>query len=860
MENSAAASNESSTASNAMKKWFFINAATLPEGKLDDAKKKCLRATWKSCWVQPPNALFDYKYRLSLEDQKRMNLSNDMQLNERELFLLKPLYFWVPDLFFYQILRGKLPCPTCYKEKKRDYRTLYSIGWNDSGLRHVFGLTSSYYVICKRYKCKVCSKSVVGYSSELLALLPECVSSQFPCVVTPNLALDKSTMKLLRRQAVTRQSFEDFADMVNEANATLFYEQENVYYSSLVHRRSGPMNAFLSRVENVEKFGSILEDFDFRILKGEYLRTLYETDGLQRIQWLHGRMGMIDGKVLSVDHTFKTARKVKFRDELTGNYLQPFSSTLTVYNEYSQVCCQFFSQTKSLRDVTQDLKEIISRYDAYGSEKPSIVYSDNCCNDRNELLSCFGSDVQVKLDAYHFMDRYVEGCRQKHPLFPTFVKKLRDAIFQIYEPDREALQEKMKEQKKKVKFNEEYFVSRCRRTIPKANLLEERLNRLIDCFSQKYYESEDKQKVFLFKSSMTMIHKNAIAHVQKNCVSDSDLIDTYFKKSNGTLGCRRGTSSLEGYHRGINSIFQAPKVSAAIAHIQLAEFNHRWNVDSAIRNRAADQLYFYDHFIIEKTKALAQTLQISLYENYISALPTVECTFGFPSTLLANIKVLLLVQENDDDDDGMHLKVMKKVSNKRVRSEAFITERAKIPHHPKPVETKEEKALFTSLYSKHDGDMKKIEEEFNVAVTEASEDEMKNLRFKTVALLEKYHKSMVAGMQRKEAIHRTENESEDYIAFTARLKASVLPNTFSWNCLPANQLLCPNAPAFSQLFLSQLPLCPLPASSLTLNQLVGNSDSAPVRKSRRKMTCKHCKQRRTLETGHKRGLCPFFSK
>ncbi len=63
------------------------------------------------------------------------------------------------------------------------------------------------------------------------------------------------------------------------------------------------------------------------------------------------------------------------------------------------------------------------------------------------------------------------------------------------------------------------------------------------------------------------------------------------------------------------------------------------------------------------------------------------------------------------------------MSNKRVRSEVFISERAKIPNYLKPVETLEEKALFTRIYQKHSGNMTKREEAFKVAVTESIEDE-----------------------------------------------------------------------------------------------------------------------------------------
>jgi hypothetical protein len=124
-------------------------------GFLDDAKKNAFKAQWTSCLVMPPNPLMGGKYRLSPADQARMEVKEIVELSERGLFLLKPLFFLAPDLFFHHLI-PKLPCPSCVKNKGTKCYTLSSIGWNDSGLRHVFDISGSYYVICKRYKCKNC--------------------------------------------------------------------------------------------------------------------------------------------------------------------------------------------------------------------------------------------------------------------------------------------------------------------------------------------------------------------------------------------------------------------------------------------------------------------------------------------------------------------------------------------------------------------------------------------------------------------------------------------------------------------------------------------------------------------------------
>jgi hypothetical protein len=220
--------------SQAMLKWFRIEAPSLPEvrdGVINNRNNFYER--WKNFTLLPPNPTFpcqELQYK-------------DISISKKEIFLLKPLVFWVPDIFFNSIV-PYLPCPHCYKAKEKGFLSMSQShfnlrpdGWADAP-RHVYSLWGSYYVVTKRYRCVKCpNERFYGYDSEVISLLPELVAAQIPCFFTCKNGFDTKTLKLLRRQAVSGQTFDDFANMVNEANMSSFYDSEYMYYCLLLHRK-----------------------------------------------------------------------------------------------------------------------------------------------------------------------------------------------------------------------------------------------------------------------------------------------------------------------------------------------------------------------------------------------------------------------------------------------------------------------------------------------------------------------------------------------------------------------------------------------------------------------------------------------
>lgn len=837
----------------AMYKWFKIKASSLPtleKGKLT-VSLDSFRKDWPNLTVQPPNPLFNH-LPLKAEIQKGKD-KIEIEVSPLEMYMLKPLCFWVPDVFFHHIIPC-LPCPSCYNKKKSNYFTMKSDGWGKSP-RRVFCHTGTYYVVSKRYRCSnsTCGRRCIGYDSELVALLPNSVAAYLPCFMTQNAALDVGTLNLLKRQVVSGQSFDDFADMLNEICTGIYYQRQYIYYAEAMRKYHHPMRNFME-APNIPSFGTLDGDFDHCNIDSEYLRSVYVVDGNRELPWLTQRLAMIDGEILAVDHSFKATKKIKVRDEQSKRFIPAFSATLTVLNEYHQVAGQYLAHSKSYKHVQHKLKDLLDRYDVYKYNKPTVIYTDNCCNDKAEL-SIFES-AQIRLDAYHFMDRYHDGCRQRHPAFVGFCKQLRRAIFVLHEEDKSTIVEELKAQNIVVTDNE--LVKRCRRFIPEPKILEHRINQVYNTYKDAFYVSEN-EKVFLFKSSMKSIHENALVHVRNNCLSDPPEIGLYFQRvenRNGvSFGCKRGTSALEGYHSGLKSIFQGGSVSAELAQIMLTNYNFRWNIRNGIKNRGEKNYGFYDHHLLERIKMIGDSFNLNLYEEYRIANPKVKESFGCIG--IAHGVELQFIQCQYASDMDVEDDDIKKVSNKRVRSDNYIAKHSNLPSLPKPVQSKHEKELFMELFAIHQTDFLKMAHDFNVRVAQQADDENCILRFKTADDLKTYHERINKAVAGKNAVTNTRKQHRRLKTMQNNFNAPIQnsPRVVTTNALPMQPWQYAIHPTS---FVPMLPFSPFGSNVSQFQITMGELPPSPMvsLSKKRKMHCRHCGEHKTKENNHMRSFCP----
>ena len=76
---------------------------------------------------------------------------------------------------------------------------------------------------------------------------------------------------------------------------------------------------------------------------------------------------------------------------------------------------------------------IIRRYEVAGVSPPVLLYTDRDCCGEKKVSSLFTTwhELNVRLDAWHFMRRFAAGCTtDSHPLYGTFMARLSQCIFE----------------------------------------------------------------------------------------------------------------------------------------------------------------------------------------------------------------------------------------------------------------------------------------------------------------------------------------------------------------------------------------------------------------------------------------------
>eukprot|EP00752_Nemacystus_decipiens_P018513 g16598.t1 len=422
-----------------------------------------------------------------------------------------------------------------------------------------------------------------------------------------------------------------------------------------------------------------------------------------REEYLQLRGQLIDGRLLAGDASFKYAKVVRLSTGADGTRARPVYGIFTIMNEYDQVVFSKAMSTGSVHDLENDLKMMfVKRFLGHGFKLPVIFYSDECCEDRQMLLTIF-KEIESENHA-RLYDAAEEGAIEVFPqlTFPDgkrgqLVFDLRPDIIALPigvnvnldatnlerdygvqvantvdlrtfarqgwvespcrslaedvdtedgdEDDRDghdcgdvgtsggdcqgargegggsgagsggdidmdfwverALQgqgmtpEAVAEYKDR---NWTYFLRNCRRLVPEPNRLLERFNSVIDMFGNVV---DAKSGEVLLRPDAMKAVKLLRKHIEGGCLSDPEGVPLYYTTGQNAAGittrrCVRGTNCTEVTVcvRLLSSYCASP----ALAHSVLLEFNFRWNVRMAVKNRGLSREVgeFFDQYEIEK--------------------------------------------------------------------------------------------------------------------------------------------------------------------------------------------------------------------------------------------------------------------
>lgn len=105
--------------------------------------------------------------------------------------------------------------------------------------------------------------------------------------------------------------------------------------------------------------------------------------------------------IITFDHTFKVAANIGYLRS-DGKWVTQYNSVMIVMNEAGLVTGWQFTKTTSLNEVTQLFCNVHDRMQDLDN---LTIIVDNCCSVRGKLSEVFGSNISVKLDLFHAVQR-----------------------------------------------------------------------------------------------------------------------------------------------------------------------------------------------------------------------------------------------------------------------------------------------------------------------------------------------------------------------------------------------------------------------------------------------------------------------
>ncbi len=128
-------------------------------------------------------------------------------------------------------------------------------------------------------------------------------------------------------------------------------------------------------------------------------------------------------QTIRIDHTFKVASNIGFLRP-DGKWVTQYGSVFLVLNDEGAVVTWQLTKTTSFDEVTLLLSHLRERI-SLPEGKRLTVYVDNCCTVRKKLQQIYGTNVVVKLDMFHAVQRVSRAMSKKHLLFHTCIHDFR---------------------------------------------------------------------------------------------------------------------------------------------------------------------------------------------------------------------------------------------------------------------------------------------------------------------------------------------------------------------------------------------------------------------------------------------------
>lgn len=392
----------------------------------------------------------------------------------------------------------------------------------------------------------------------------------------------------------------------------------------------------------IEVFSSFddASGYNGRFFSSHYIESILETHFLKQKPGMVHRMSNCGGTILSMDTVYGPASRVAVY--VNGKPFRPWKGLTTMMNEHGEVIWfGFIKGGESISEIEEPLRKLKARLDRIeGPDNVKVIYVDNCCQVRNKIQQIFGPNVLVKLDIFHWQQRWNEVIREKKSKrYSVFRALMSRAVLQASTEEFDAAKQALT-----VKLGRtptvKQVLAECNTSTPPGPQMRQAV-----CAIVEYFLLEDARAVIrnatsdttqplFFRDARKVRDKleNQLKHI--DCLTDPPGVCLHRTLTDGTTCCARGSNKNELCNKKLNKdVLDKNIISVARADRDIWSSIDEWNQKMNVRRRGAEDYHVTNMEALAYVNALAEKAGHDLRFNI--SLPTVQLdsniaeTFGF---------------------------------------------------------------------------------------------------------------------------------------------------------------------------------------------------------------------------------------
>ncbi|CAM4694811.1 unnamed protein product [Leuciscus chuanchicus] len=477
-------------------------------------------------------------------------------------FFTHRLLVWMP----YHQWKVRLLCPVCGKQL-----TGYGI---HKRARKVLDIDRYYLMVTETLRCTICRTNYLSTSQTVLDQLDLPHRRLFRLILTYKYVCDIRVIRLLRERTL------------GNSPARLAKQLKENHGEEWLDRLAHYMGECAAFVDCPSSLPVVFQEppEPFEVPTSKWLLTVYGKDIVSRLDHIKAGITSTFGTILKMDSTKKITKKLAGTAKGTAQWLS------SVGNETGQILISVLTAQDG-PGLDSMISGLISRYQQAGVDPPVLLYVDTgCCIEegQSKLQTRFGGwpTLNIRLDIWHFMRRLATGCTtDAHPLYPTFMVRLSECIFEWDPHDIALLRQAKREQLEDERL---LFIS--------GNLLNRRITKKelsLYCRRRTRGLKGEKGKDLLGVPLLDIVRIEHIWRVQKRhvkCIQDVPGVLLYTEMGTTTTKgsivltkyrCARGSTSLESFHLHLNRFIPGSCANTLNFQLYLLEGLNRWNQDRA---------------------------------------------------------------------------------------------------------------------------------------------------------------------------------------------------------------------------------------------------------------------------------------